>query len=151
MEERQYSWHKYDDAAVSDIEAYENLSNAVIEQAVADMAEAVYKIEISNRQSEKYERQFAEVERFFKSKRIGDLTTVSPDLLRDAAIQQGRYMIWKHDRCCKKCKYARAKKCIHGKGGVANWYAWSKGDHTCYKKLNEPYRPDFDELPELEY
>lgn len=140
-------YHGYE---VSDIQAYENLSNAIIEQAVADMAEAVYKIEIGHRQAEKYTRQFSEVDRFFKSNRIADMTTVDPNLLREVAIKQGGYMIWKHDKGCAKCKWARAKKCIHGKGGVANWYAWSKGDHTCFRQLHNEYKPDYDTAPVLE-
>ena len=78
------------------------------------------------------------------------MTTVDPNLLRDAAIKQGEYMIWKHDKGCSKCGLARAKKCAHGKGGVANWYAWSKGEKTCYRHLKEPYKPDYDSLPVLE-
>lgn len=148
--ERQFGWNRYD-VAVDENTAYENLSNAVIEQAVADMAEAVLKIELGRRQEEKYNRQFAEVERFFRSKRICDMTTVDPGLLRSVAVQQGLYMIWKHDKGCSKCKLARAKKCVHGKGGVANWYAWSKGDHTCFRQLHDEYKPDFDSLPELDY
>ena len=146
----QGAFHQYGNYEVSELQAYENLSNAIIERAVADMAEAVYKIEIGHRQSEKYTRQFADVDRFFKSNRMADMTTIDPNLLREVAIKQGGYMIWKHDKGCAKCKWARAKKCIHGKGGVANWYAWSKGDHTCYRQLKEPYKPDFDSLPVLE-
>lgn len=144
------AYRQYHNYNVSEIQAYENLSNAVIEQAVADMADAIYKIEMGNRQSVKYERQYAEVERFFRSKRIGDLTSVDPNMLREVAINQGQYMIWKHDRGCSKCTLARKKKCAHGKGGVANWYAWSKGDHICPRQLKPPYKPDFDSLPILE-
>ena len=149
MEERTYSWHKFTDG-ISEQEAYENLSNAVIQQAVADMAEAVYKIESGHRQVEKYERQFADVERFLKSNRIKDMTTADPNLLREVAIKQGQYMTWKHDRGCSKCKLAKSQKCKHGKVGVANWYAWSKGDHTCFRQLKPPYKPDYDELPVLD-
>lgn len=148
--ERQFGWSRYE-VTVDENTAYENLSNAVIEQAVADMADAVLKIEMGRRQEEKYNRQFAEVDRFFRSKRICDMTTVDPNLLRNVAVQQGSYLIWKHDRGCSKCKYARSKKCIHGKGWAANWYAWSKGDHTCYRQLKEPYKPDYNELPTLDY
>ena len=126
-------YHGYD---VSELQAYENLSNAVIEQAVADMAEAVFKIESGHKQVEKYEQQFAEVERFFKSDWVKDLTSVDPNLLREVSIQQGQYMMWKSDRGCSKCKLARSGKCNHGKGGVANWYAWSKGDHCCPRQLS---------------
>lgn len=126
-------YHGYE---VSELQAYENLSNAVIEQAISDMAEAVFKIESGHKQIDKYEQQFAEVERFFKSDWVRDLTSVDPNLLREVAIQQGQYMMWKSDRGCSKCKLARSGKCNHGKGGVANWYAWSKGDHCCPRKLN---------------
>lgn len=147
----QGAFHQYHNFEVSEIEAYENLGNAVIEQAVADMADAILKIEIAHRQEQKYTKQFSDVERFFRSKRIGDMTTVDPNLLRDVAIKQGEYMIWKHDKKCSTCKLARAKKCAHGKGGVANWYAWTKGDHNCPRQLKPPYKPDYDELPVLDY
>ena len=131
-------YHGYE---VNELQAYENLSNAIIEQAVADMADAVFKIESGHKQIDKYEQQFAEVERFFKSDWVKDLTSVDPNLLREVAIQQGQYMMWKSDRGCSKCKLGRSGKCDHGKGGVANWYAWSKGDHRCQFQLNYKHRP----------
>lgn len=148
--ERQFGWHKYE-GTVDELTAYENLSNAVIEQAIADMADALVKVEMAARQQQKYQKQFAEVERFFRGKQIGDMTSVDPNLLREVAIKQGQYLIWKHDKGCSKCNLARNKKCKHGKGGAANWFAWDHGDHTCYRQLKEPYKPDYNELPTLDY
>ena len=132
----QGAFHQYGNYEVSELQAYENLSNAIIEQAVSDMAEAVFKIESGHKQVEKYEQQLAEVERFFKSDWVRDMTSVDPNLLREVAIKQGQYMMWKSERGCSKCKLAKSQKCKHGKGGVANWYAWSKGDHRCQRQLN---------------
>ena len=150
MEDKKNGWHKFN-MDMSELTAYENLSNAVIEQAVADMAEAILKIEMARRQERKYENQFLETSRFFQGELIRNLTEVDPTLLRQVAAKQGNYMIWKHDKGCSKCKWARNKKCIHGKGGVANWYAWSRGDHTCYRQLHDENRPDYDSLPTLDY
>lgn len=139
-------YHGYE---VSELQAYENLSNAIIEQAVADMADAVFKIESGHKQIEKYEQQFAEVERFFKSDWVKDLTSVDPNLLREVAIQQGQYTMWKHERGCSRCKLARSGKCDHGKGGVANWYAWSKGDHRCPYQLSYKHSPKKNETTQV--
>ena len=76
------------------------------------------------------------------------MTAVSSEIVLDAAIKQGKYLVWKHDRGCSGCKYARNKKCIHGKGGAANWYAWSKGERTCLL-TNKKKKPDLSEMPDV--
>ena len=129
-EVRDYSWGTYAEQK-SENECYENLSNAVIQQAVADMAEAVYKKELAERQIVDSNITLAECVKFFSSDQYRDMTTVSSEIVLDAAIKQGKYLVWKHDRGCRHCKYARNKSCAHGKGGAANWYAWYNGDKTC--------------------
>ena len=130
-EVRDYSWGTYAEQK-SENECYENLSNAVIQQAVADMAEAVYKKELAERQIVESNKTFAECVKFFNSDKYRDMTTVSGEIVLDAAIKQGKYLVWKHDRGCSRCKYAKNKQCKHGKGGAANWYAWDKGDRNCF-------------------
>ena len=148
-ENKSNGWRKFD-IDISELQAYENLSNAIIEQAVADMADAVLKIELARRNEQKYEKVFLETDRFFRSDLIRNMTAVDPQFLKQIAATQGTYLIWTHGKGCSKCSFARAQKCKHGKGGVANWYAWGKGDHTCFRQLKEPYKPDPDSLPVLE-
>lgn len=145
-EVRDYSWGTYAEQK-SENECYENLSNAVIQQAVADMAEAVYKKELAERQIVDSNITLAECVKFFSSDQYRDMTAVSSEIVLDAAIKQGKYLVWKHDRGCSGCKYARNKKCIHGKGGAANWYAWSKGERTCLM-TNKKQKPDLSEMPD---
>ena len=130
-EVRDYSWGTYAEQK-SENECYENLSNAVIQQAVADMADAVYRKELAERQIVESNKTFAECVKFFSSDKYRDMTTVSGEIVLDAAIKQGKYLVWKHDRGCSRCKYAKNKQCKHGKGGAANWYAWDKGDRNCF-------------------
>lgn len=130
-EVRDYSWGTYAEQK-SENECYENLSNAVIQQAVADMADAVYRKELAERQIVESNKTFAECAKFFSSDKYRDMTTVRGEIVLDAAIKQGKYLVWKHDRGCSRCKYAKNKQCKHGKGGAANWYAWDKGDRNCF-------------------
>ena len=130
-EVRDYSWGTYAEQK-SENECYENLSNAVIQQAVADMADAVMRKELAERQIAESNKIFAECAKFFSSDKYRDMTTVRGEIVLDAAIKQGKYLVWKHDRGCRHCKYARNKQCKHGKGGAANWYAWDKGDRSCF-------------------
>ena len=130
-EVRDYSWGTYAEQK-SENECYENLSNAVIQQAVADMADAVMRKELAERQIVESNKTFAECVKFFSSDKYRDMTTVSGEIVLDAAIKQGKYLVWKHDRGCSRCKYAKNKQCKHGKGGAANWYAWDKGDRNCF-------------------
>ena len=130
-EVRDYSWGTYAEQK-SENECYENLSNAVIQQAVADMADAVMRKELAERQIAESSKIFAECVKFFSSDKYRDMTTVSGEIVLDAAIKQGKYLVWKHDRGCSRCKYAKNKQCKHGKGGAANWYAWDKGDRNCF-------------------
>ena len=130
-EVRDYSWGTYAEQK-SENESYENLSNAVIQQAVADMADAVMRKELAERQIVESNKTFAECVKFFSSDKYRDMTTVSGEIVLDAAIKQGKYLVWKHDRGCSRCKYAKNKQCKHGKGGAANWYAWDKGDRNCF-------------------
>ena len=130
MEDKKNGWHKFN-MDMSELTAYENLSNAVIEQAVADMADAVMRKELAERQISESNKIFAECAKFFSSDKYRDMTTVRGEIVLDAAIKQGKYLVWKHDRGCSHCKYARNKQCNHGKGGAANWYAWYNGDKTC--------------------
>ena len=130
MEDKKNGWHKFN-MDMSELTAYENLSNAVIEQAVADMADAVMRKELAERQIAESNKIFAECAKFFSSDKYRDMTTVRGEIVLDAAIKQGKYLVWKHDRGCSHCKYARNKQCNHGKGGAANWYAWDKGDRNC--------------------
>ena len=130
-EVRDYSWGTYAEQK-SENECYENLSNAVIQQAVADMADAVYRKELAERQIVESNKTFAECVKFFSSDKYRDMTTVSGEIVLDAAIKQGKYLVWKHDRGCSRCKYAKNKQCKHGKGGAANWYSWDKGDRNCF-------------------
>lgn len=130
-EVRDYSWGTYAEQK-SENECYENLSNAVIQQAVEDMADAVYRKELAERQIVESNKTFAECVKFFSSDKYSDMTTVSGEIVLDAAIKQGKYLVWKHDRGCSRCKYAKNKQCKHGKGGAANWYAWDKGDRNCF-------------------
>ena len=129
-EVRDYSWGTYAEQK-SENECYENLSNAVIQQAVADMADAVMRKELAERQIVESNKIFAECAKFFSSDKYRDMTTVNGEIVLDAAIKQGKYLVWKHDRGCSRCKYAKNKQCKHGKGGAANWYAWYNGDKTC--------------------
>lgn len=129
-EVRDYSWGTYAEQK-SENECYEDLSNAVIQQAVADMADAVMRKELAERQIAESNKIFAECAKFFISDKYRDMTTVRGEIVLDAAIKQGKYLVWKHDRGCSHCKYARNKQCDHGKGGAANWYAWYNGDKTC--------------------
>lgn len=129
-EVRNYSWREYSEQK-NENECYEDLANAIIEQAVADMADAVMRKEMAERQIVESNKTFAECAKFFSSDRFQDMTNVRGDLLVDAAIKQGKYLVWKHDRGCSKCKYAKNKTCLHGKGGAANWYAWDKGERNC--------------------
>lgn len=129
-EVRDYSWGTFAEQK-SENECYENLSNAVIQQAVADMADAVMRKELAERQIAESNKTFAECAKFFSSDKYRDMTTVRGEIVLDAAIKQGKYLVWKHDRGCSHCKYARNKQCKHGKGGAANWYAWYNGDKTC--------------------
>ncbi len=146
-EVRDYSWGTYAEQK-SENECYENLSNAVIQQAVADMAEAVYKKELAERQIVDSNITLAECVKFFSSDQYRDMTAVSSEIVLDAAIKQGKYLVWKHDRGCSGCKYARNKKCKHGKGGAANWYGWSKGERTCLL-TNKKKKPDLSEMPDV--
>ncbi len=130
-EVRDYSWGTYAEQK-SENECYEDLSNAVIERAVADMADAVYRKELAERQIAESDKTFAECVKFFGSDQFQDMTNVRGDLLVDAAIKQGKYLVWKRDRGCSRCKYAKNKACPHGKGGSENWYAWDKGDRNCF-------------------
>lgn len=130
-EVRDYSWGTYAEQK-SENECYENLSNAVIQQAVADMADAVMRKELAERQIAESNKTFAECVKFFSSDQYRDMTAVSGEIVLDAAIKQGKYLVWKHDRGCNRCKYAKNKQCKHGKGGAANWYAWDKGDRNCF-------------------
>ena len=130
-EVRDYSWGTFAEQK-SENECYENLSNAVIQQAVADMADAVYRKELAERQIAESSKIFAECAKFFSSDKYRDMTTVRGEIVLDAAIKQGKYLVWKHDRGCGRCKYAKNKQCKHGKGGAANWYAWDKGDRNCF-------------------
>lgn len=129
-EVRDYSWGTYAEQK-SENECYEDLSNAVIERAVADMAEAVMRKELAERQIVESNKVFAECTAFFASDQYRDMTSVSGDLVLNAAIKQGKYLVWKHDRGCSHCKYARNKSCKHGVGGAVNWYAWEKGERNC--------------------
>ncbi len=129
-EVRDYSWGTYAEQR-SENEAYENLANAVIERAVADMADAVMRKELAERQIVESNKTFAECAKFFSSDRFRDMTNVQGSLLMDAAIKQGKYLVWKHDRGCSRCRYKRSTSCHHGKGGASNWYAWDKGDKNC--------------------
>lgn len=148
-EVRDYSWGTYRDVK-SEKECFENLSNAIIEQAIADMANAVMRRELSDRDVISANKTFVECAKFFSGDYIKTLTKVDPGLIMDAAIKQGHYMVWKHDRGCSKCKYARSKKCPHGKSGAANWYAWSKGERTCIytDKTVRANKPDVAEMPD---
>lgn len=146
-EVRDYSWGTYAEQK-SENECYENLSNAVIQQAVADMAEAVYKKELAERQIVDSNITLSECVKFFSSDQYRDMTAVSSEIVLDAAIKQGKYLVWKHDRGCSGCKYARNKKCIHGKGGAANWYGWSKGERNCLL-TNKKKKPDLSEMPDV--
>ena len=130
-EVRDYSWGTYAEQK-SENECYENLSNAVIQQAVADMADAVMRKELAERQIAESNKTFAECAKFFSSDKYRDMTTARGEIVLDAAIKQGKYLVWKHDRGCNRCKYAKNKQCKHGKGGSANWYAWDKGDRNCF-------------------
>ena len=130
-EVRDYSWGTFAEQK-SENECYENLSNAVIQQAVADMADAVMRKELAERQIVESNKTFAECAKFFSSDKYRDMTTVNGEIVLDAAIKQGKYLVWKHDRGCSRCKYAKNKQCKHGKGGAANWYAWDKGDRNCF-------------------
>lgn len=150
MESTCGAFHQYHNYEVSELEACENLNNAVVEQAVRDMADAVLKIELIKRQKIEHDKTLMELERFFKGKRIGELTNVDPKLLRDAAITQGNYLVWRHDKGCATCSYAKRRKCVHGIRGASNWYAWSHGNHTCYRQLKGKRKPDIDSLPDIE-
>lgn len=129
-EVRDYSWGTYAEQK-SENECYEDLANAIIQQAISDMADAVMRKELAERQIAESDKTFAKCAKFFSSDHYRDLTTVSSETVLDAAIKQGKYLVWKHDRGCRHCKYARNKSCAHGKGGAANWYAWYNGDKTC--------------------
>ena len=63
-EVRDYSWGTFAEQK-SENECYENLSNAVIQQAVADMADAVYRKELAERQIAESSKIFAECAKFF--------------------------------------------------------------------------------------
>jgi hypothetical protein len=132
----------------TEMEAVENLNNAVIEQAVADMAYAVMKKELAERAIFEAEKVFVECTNFFNGAQIKNTTSVPGKILLDAAIQQGHYLTWKHDRGCAKCKYGRNRKCRHGQGGVANWNEWSKGGRTCLL-TNKKQKPDLSEMPDV--
>lgn len=149
MESVYGTYHQYHNYDVSELEACENLNNAVVEQAVRDMADAVLKLEMARRQESAHSRVFMELDRFFKGKRIGELTNVDPKILRDAAVLQGNYMIWRHDKGCRNCTYAKRGKCVHGVKGALNWYDWSHGNHTCYRQLRGNKKPDVESLPDV--
>ena len=122
-------WHAND--RIPENEAYENLANAVVEQAVADMANAVMRKELANREMSEADNTFANCANFFSGELLKSYTSVDGEILTNAAIQQGHYLVWKHDRGCSRCKFAKSRKCAHGQGGASNWYAWSKGERTC--------------------
>lgn len=144
-EVRNYSWLQHSEQK-SENECYEDLANAIIEQAVADMANAVYKKELAERQIYEADKTITECSQFLCGDQIKDLTEIRSEILVDAAIKQGHYLAWKHDRGCSRCKFAKNKKCIHGKGGAANWYEWSKGNKTCLYTSNKFRR----NLPKVE-
>ena len=60
--------------------AYENLANAIIEQAVRDFREAKLRLQKNARDAEA-EKTYREVKRFFRSEWFSQLTTLDGELL----------------------------------------------------------------------
>lgn len=149
-EVRDYSWGTYAEQK-SENECYENLANAVVEQAVADMANAVMRKELANREISEADNTIVRCASFFSGELLKSYTSVDGEVLTNAAIQQGHYLVWKHDRGCSRCKFAKSRKCAHGQGGAGNWYAWSKGERTCMytDKQIRKNKPNVDELPDV--
>jgi hypothetical protein len=149
-EVRDYSWGTYAEQK-SENECYENLANAVVEQAVADMANAVMRKELASRDISEADSTFVRCANFFSGELLKSYTSVDGEILTNAAIQQGHYLVWKHDRGCSRCKFAKSRKCAHGQGGAGNWYAWSKGERTCMytDKQIRKNKPNVDELPDV--
>ena len=68
-EVRDYSWGTYAEQK-SENECYENLSNAVIQQAVADMADAVMRKELAERQIAESNKIFCGVRQVFQQRQV---------------------------------------------------------------------------------
>ena len=60
--------------------AYENLANAIIEQAVRDFREAKLRLQKNARDAEA-EKTYREIKRFFRSEWFSQLTTLDGELL----------------------------------------------------------------------
>ena len=60
--------------------AYENLANAIIEQAVRDFREAKLRLQKNARDAEA-EKTYMEIKRFFRSEWFSQLTTLDGELL----------------------------------------------------------------------
>ena len=62
------------------IQLYENLANAIIEQAVHDFREAKLRLQKNARDAEA-EKTYREIKRFFRSAWFGQLTALDGELL----------------------------------------------------------------------
>lgn len=112
----------------------EQLSNAIVIQAVDDLADALFQKHEAEESLRAAQSMITDCETFFAGDWYAALSSVDPATLQEVAKQQADYMIWqKKTGCSGKCKFTdcphRAKK--------AHWYAWTKGDKTCLKRESE--------------
>ena len=114
---------------------YDNLGNAVIEQAHEDYLEALLLEHKAILLLNKAERLKASVLTFYGNKWYYSLTNVDPGTLIDTARKQADYIIWQKNHRCEKCDMDESK-CPH-KTLRANWKMWADGRRTCIKERDK--------------
>lgn len=106
-------------------EAWANLGNAIIIQAVAD-----YKTAYKDFKKGDHNIWLNECTNFFHSDWFHFLAPdVDGDKILEAARTQAEYELWRKEHKCTRC---RKETCIHKSG--SKWFTWGTKDCVCMKK-----------------
>ena len=109
---------------------FENLGNAVIEQAHEDYLEALLLEHRAVLIMNKAARLKSSVMSFYGTKWYYSLTDVDPATLISTARKQADYIIWQRNHKCETCDN---EACPH-RLLRENWKLWTDGRRTCVKE-----------------
>lgn len=113
-----------------ELRAYENLGNAIIEQAHRDYVDALvmeHKALIYLRRAAAKKKEATD---FFGTKWYYAITTVDPGTIVEVSRKQADYLIWKNWHGCDTCRRTEAE-CCHKADWYTNWQEFDKGNRDC--------------------
>ena len=133
---------------MNDSAEWENLGNAIIEQAHEDYLEALLLENKAVLMLNKAARLKQSTLSFYGGKWYYSLTSVDPATLIDTARKQADYIIWQRNHKCATCEL---DNCPH-RVERENWKMWADGRKVCAKekdKRSETYKKQIARLMEV--